>query len=68
MVAVDSGKPVRIKDARHIRGAAGAEGERTVDPADDTAPNDDMTAVAVRITNEGLKADGSGTIRTGRSG
>jgi len=34
----------------------------------DTAPNDDMTAVAVRITNEGLKADGSGVIRTGRSG
>jgi phosphoserine phosphatase RsbU/P len=34
----------------------------------DTAPNDDMTAVAVRITNEGLKADGSGAVRTGRSG
>jgi Serine phosphatase RsbU, regulator of sigma subunit len=26
----------------------------------DTAPNDDMTAVAIRITNEGLKAEGSG--------
>jgi len=25
----------------------------------DTAPNDDMTAVAIRITHEGLKADGS---------
>ena len=26
----------------------------------DTPPNDDTTAVAVRITNEGLKAEGSG--------
>ena len=34
----------------------------------DTAANDDMTAVAVRITNDGLKAaEGSGTIRTVRS-
>jgi len=34
----------------------------------DTAANDDMTAVAVRITHDGLKAaEGSGTIRTVRS-
>ena len=32
---VDSGKPVRIKDARHLRGpAASADGERMVEPAD----------------------------------
>jgi phosphoserine phosphatase RsbU/P len=34
----------------------------------DTAPNDDMTAVAVRITNEGLKAEGSGSIRVAPRG
>ncbi|MCU1385993.1 MAG: rsbU 9 [Acidobacteria bacterium] len=32
----------------------------------DTAPNDDMTAVAVRITNEGLKAEGSGRFPVAR--
>ena len=32
----------------------------------DTAPNDDMTAVAIRITNEGLKADGSGRFPVAR--
>ena len=39
--AVDSGKPVRIKDARQLRGPAGADGERTVEPADDAAGADD---------------------------
>jgi sigma-B regulation protein RsbU (phosphoserine phosphatase) len=34
----------------------------------DTAPNDDMTAVAVRITNEGLKAESSGSIRVAPRG
>jgi sigma-B regulation protein RsbU (phosphoserine phosphatase) len=34
----------------------------------DTAPNDDMTAVALRITNEGLKAEGSGRFPVARSG
>ena len=33
--AADTGKPVRIKDARQLRGPAGAEGERTVEPADE---------------------------------
>jgi sigma-B regulation protein RsbU (phosphoserine phosphatase) len=32
----------------------------------DTAPNDDMTAVAIRITNEGLKPDGSGRFPAAR--
>jgi sigma-B regulation protein RsbU (phosphoserine phosphatase) len=32
----------------------------------DTAPNDDMTAVAIRITNEGLKAEGSGRFPVAR--
>ena len=32
----------------------------------DTAPNDDMTAVAIRITHEGLKADGSGRFPVAR--
>jgi phosphoserine phosphatase RsbU/P len=32
----------------------------------DTAPNDDMTAVAVRITNEGLKTEGSGRFPVAR--
>jgi hypothetical protein len=39
-VAVDSGKPVRVKDARQIRGPAGGDGGRTVEPADDAAPAD----------------------------
>jgi hypothetical protein len=43
--AVDSGKPVRIKDARQLRGPAGAEGERTVEPADDAAPEGDGNLV-----------------------
>jgi sigma-B regulation protein RsbU (phosphoserine phosphatase) len=34
----------------------------------DTPPNDDMTAVAVRITNEGLKAESSGSIRVAPRG
>ncbi len=34
----------------------------------DTAPNDDMTAVALRITDEGLKADGSGRFAVARRG
>ena len=34
----------------------------------DTAPNDDMTAVAVRMTNEGLKAESSGSIRVAPRG
>jgi sigma-B regulation protein RsbU (phosphoserine phosphatase) len=34
----------------------------------DTAPNDDMTAVAIRMTNEGLKAEGSGRIPVARLG
>ena len=38
---VDSGKPVRIKDARQLRGPAGAEGERTVEPADDANNTDE---------------------------
>src|SRR5215207_7893285 len=33
--AVESGKPVRIKDARSIRGAAGTDGDRTVEPANE---------------------------------
>jgi phosphoserine phosphatase RsbU/P len=32
----------------------------------DTAPNDDMTAVAIRITHEGLKAEGSGRFPVAR--
>jgi sigma-B regulation protein RsbU (phosphoserine phosphatase) len=32
----------------------------------DTAPNDDMTAVAIRMTNEGLKAEGSGRFPVAR--
>jgi sigma-B regulation protein RsbU (phosphoserine phosphatase) len=32
----------------------------------DTAPNDDMTAVAIRITNDGLKAEGSGRFPVAR--
>ena len=32
----------------------------------DTDPNDDMTAVAIRITNEGLKAEGSGRFPVAR--
>jgi sigma-B regulation protein RsbU (phosphoserine phosphatase) len=34
----------------------------------DTAPNDDMTAVALRITDEGLKAEGSGRFPVVRRG
>ena len=47
---VDSGKPVRIKDARQIRGAAGADGERALEAADDAraadAAGDDATPAA----------------------
>ena len=32
----------------------------------DTTPNDDMTAVAIRITNEGLKTEGSGRFPVAR--
>ena len=42
---VDSGKPVRVKDARHLRAPSAADGERCVEPAeeggDGSAPADD---------------------------
>jgi hypothetical protein len=43
--SVDSGKPVRIKDARQLRGPAGADGERTVEPTDDAVASEDSDLV-----------------------
>lgn len=59
--AVDSGKPVRIKDARHLRAAAGADAEgRTVEPADEDggggAADDDL--VPLTTLDKEKKRDG----------
>jgi phosphoserine phosphatase RsbU/P len=53
----------RLKPAREIVDAIFSA---VLDFRGDTAPNDDMTAVAIRITNEGLKADGSGRFPVAR--
>jgi sigma-B regulation protein RsbU (phosphoserine phosphatase) len=54
---------VRLKPAREIVDAIFTAVQNF---RGDTAPNDDMTAVAIRITNEGLKADGSGRFPVAR--
>jgi sigma-B regulation protein RsbU (phosphoserine phosphatase) len=53
----------RLKSAREIVDAIFSA---VLDFRGDTAPNDDMTAVAIRMTNEGLKADGSGRFPVAR--
>jgi hypothetical protein len=53
-VAADSGKPVRIKDARQIRRRAG-DGERTVEPADDAAPEGDGDLVPLTALDKEKK-------------
>src|SRR4051812_43891075 len=54
---------MRLKTAREIVDAIFAA---VLEFRGDTAPNDDMTAVAIRITNEGLKPDGSGRFPVAR--
>ena len=65
---VDSGKPVRIKDARHLRAAAGADADgRTVEPADDGGGTADaadgdlvpLTALDKEKKRSGKKAKGA---------
>jgi hypothetical protein len=64
-VAVDSGKPVRIKDARQLRAAAGGDdGERTVEPADEDQGAADgdlvpLTALDKEKKRGGKKAKGA---------
>jgi hypothetical protein len=52
---VDSGKPVRIKDVRHLRGpAASADGDRTVERADEASggAGDAGNSNALSLTKE----------------
>jgi hypothetical protein len=58
--AVDSGKPVRIKDARQLRGPAGAEGERTVEPADDAGDTGDPDLVPLTALDKEKRKAGKG--------
>ena len=64
--AVATGKPVRVKDARQIRGPAAGDGGRTVEPADDTGdtapPSDDDLVPLTKLDKAkraGKKAKGA---------
>jgi hypothetical protein len=60
--AVDSGKPVGVKDARQLRAPAGADGDRTIESADDAGGDADLvplTQIDKEKKRGGRKAKGA---------
>ena len=59
-----------VRESRHLPAREIVDGIFTAvhEFRGDTAPNDDMTAVALRMIDEGLKAEGSGRFPAARRG
>jgi hypothetical protein len=57
-VAVATGKPVRIKDARQLRPAAATDGDRTVEPADEGDSTTDGDLVPLTALDKEKKRAG----------
>ena len=59
-----------VRESRHLPAREIVDGIFTAvhEFRGDTAPNDDMTAVALRMIDEGLKAEGSGRFSAARRG